>query len=399
MNILVLNSGSSSIKFNLWNMEKEKLLCKGIIEKIGKKDSFMRWSTDGQQTVIEKEVSNHKDGIKLVLDTITDSESGVIKNINEIDAVGHRVVHGGEKITRSELVTEEIEKIIEECIELAPLHNPHNLEGIRAIKNVIPGVPNIAVFDTAFHSSMPPKSYVYPLPYEFYEKYRIRKYGFHGTSHKYVSIRGAELLGKKPEKINCITCHLGNGSSLTAVKNGISVDTTMGFTPLAGLPMGTRTGSIDPSIILYMIEKLGYDARSVNELINKESGFKGISGISSDMREVSEAAANGNERAILTMKIFAHKAKNFIAGLATELDGRLDAIIFTGGIGENSRESRELICEGLQIIGAYIDMEKNKFIKGEGTISTDDSPVKIMVVPTNEELMIAMETRRIISGR
>ncbi len=399
MNILVLNSGSSSIKFNLWDMDRQKLLCKGLIEKIGKKDSSMTWSPDGEKTVIEKEILNHKDGIQFVLDTITNSKNGVIKSIKDINAVGHRVVHGGEKITRSELVTDAIEKIIEDCIQLAPLHNPANLEGIRAIKKVLPGVPNVAVFDTAFHSSMPPKAYVYPLPYEFYEKYKIRKYGFHGTSHKYVSIRGAELFGKKPEKFNCITCHLGNGSSIAAVKNGISVDTTMGFTPLAGLPMGTRTGSIDPSIILYMIEKLGYDPHTVNEIINKESGFKGISGISSDVRELSKAAKDGNERAILTFKIFAHAAKKFIGGLATEMDSRLDAVIFTGGIGENSSEVRELICEGLQILGAHIDIEKNNFLKGEGVISLDDSPVKIMVIPTNEELMIALETSKIACSK
>jgi len=399
VNILVLNSGSSSIKFNLWKIESKSLLCKGLIEKIGKKDSSMTYSPNGGKIVFEKEILNHKDGIQFVLDTITDDKNGVIKNIREIDAVGHRVVHGGERITRSELVTKEIEKIIDDCIMLAPLHNPANLEGIRAIEKVLPGVPNIAVFDTAFHSSMPPKAFIYPLPYEFYEKYKIRKYGFHGTSHKYVSLRGAEILGVKPEKFNCITCHLGNGSSIAAVKNGLSVDTTMGFTPLAGLPMGTRTGSIDPSIILYMIEKLGYEPKAVNEILNKESGFKGISGISSDLREISSAAKGGHERAILTLKIFAHAAKKFIAGLATEMDGRVDAIIFTGGIGENSSESRELICDGLEIFGAHIDLEKNSFIRGEGFISQDDSPVRIIVIPTNEELMIALETQRILEAK
>ncbi|MDX9799800.1 MAG: acetate kinase [Spirochaetia bacterium] len=399
MNILVLNSGSSSIKFNLWKIEAKQLLCKGIIEKIGKKDSSMTYCPNGGKIVFEIELLNHKDGIQFVLDTITDCNNGVVKSIKDIDAVGHRVVHGGERITQSELVTKEIEKIIEECIMLAPLHNPANLEGIRAIGNVLPDVPNIAVFDTAFHSTMPPKAYVYPLPYEFYEKYKIRKYGFHGTSHKYVSLRGAEILGLKPNKFNCITCHLGNGSSIAAVKNGLSVDTTMGFTPLAGLPMGTRTGSIDPSIILYMIENLGYEPKAVNDILNKESGFKGISGISSDLREVSKAAKEGHVRAILTLKIFAHAAKKFIAGLATEMEGRVDAIIFTGGIGENSSESRELICEGLQIFGAQIDLEKNTFIKGEGFISQDDSEISILVIPTNEELMIALETQRIVDAK
>ncbi len=396
MNILVLNSGSSSIKFNLWEMENKKLLCKGLIEKIGHDDSSMTFKCGNSEHEIKDVVRNHSDGIQLVLKTLTDSDIGVLKSINEINAVGHRVVHGGEKITSSERITDEIKDVIRECINLAPLHNPANLEGIEAIEKILPGVPNVGVFDTAFHSSMPPKAFVYPLPYEFYEKYKIRKYGFHGTSHKYVALRAAEILKKDYSKFNCITCHLGNGSSLAAVNHGISVDTTMGFTPLAGLPMGTRTGNIDPSIITYMIEKLGFSTEKVSTILNKESGFKGISGISSDMRDLNKAARSGNERAILTYQIFAHSAKKFIGGLATEMKGRLDAIIFTGGIGENSYESRELICDGLEILGAHLDIEKNKFRGDERIISNDDSPVTIMVVPTNEELMIAMETEKII---
>ena len=396
MNILVLNSGSSSIKFNLWFMGKKQLLCKGIIEKIGHEDSSISFSCNNSKNNITRFVHNHSEGIQLVLKTLTDKNTGVIKSIKEIDAVGHRVVHGGETMTESAKITPEIKDIIKECISLAPLHNPHNLEGINVIEKTLPGVPNIAVFDTAFHSSMPPKAFIYPLPYEFYEKHRIRKYGFHGTSHKYVALRAAELLQKDYSKFNCITCHLGNGSSLTAIKNGISVDTTMGFTPLAGLPMGTRTGNIDPSIITYLIEKLGYSTDEVSEIMNKKSGFKGISGISSDMRDLNKAAREGNERAILTYKIFAHSAKKFIGGLATEMKGRLDAVIFTGGIGENSYESRELICDGLEIFGAWFDIEKNKFRGDERIISKDDSPVKIMVIPTNEELMIALETEAIM---
>ncbi len=396
MNILVLNSGSSSIKYNLWNMDEKKLLCKGIIEKIGYDDSSMTCKHNGEEVKIEEKISSHADGIKLIFDTLTDSRVGILEDIKEINAVGHRVVHGGEKITASEIITPEIKKIIEECIELAPLHNPHNLNGIEAVEKILPDVPNVAVFDTAFHSSMPPKAYVYPLPYEFYTNYGIRKYGFHGTSHKYVSQRAAMLLGIKYEKFNCITCHLGNGSSLAAVSHGISVDTTMGFTPLAGLPMGTRTGNIDPSILLYMIENLGYSTRDVSRILNKESGFKGISGISSDMRDLNKAARNGDERAILTYNIFAHACKKFIGGLATEMKGRLDAVVFTGGIGENSYESRELICDGLEIFGAKMDIEKNKFRGDERIISKDDSDVKIMVVPTNEELMIAMETEELV---
>ena len=394
MYILVLNSGSSSIKYNLWNMESKELLCKGIIEKIGYEDSSMTCKNGGKEHKIEQEIKKHSEGIQLILNTLTDKSVGILDDIRDIHAVGHRVVHGGEKITSSELVTPEIKKIIKECIELAPLHNSHNLEGIDAIEKILPGIPNVAVFDTAFHSSMPPKAYVYPLPYEFYEKHKIRKYGFHGTSHKYVAQRVSELLGIKYDKFNCITCHLGNGSSIAAICHGISVDTTMGFTPLAGLPMGTRTGNIDPSIITYMIENMGYSAEQVSKILNKESGFKGISGLSSDMRDLNKAARSGNERAILTYQIFAHAAKKFIGGLATEMKGRLDAVIFTGGIGENSYESRELICDGLEIFGAELDIEKNKFRGDERIISKDDSTVKIMVVPTNEELMIAMETQK-----
>ena len=396
MNILVLNSGSSSIKYNLWNIDKKDLLCKGLIEKIGYDDSSMTYKHNGEEVKVDKKIENHADGIHLILNILTDKSVGILKDIKEINAVGHRVVHGGEKITSSEVVTPEIKNIIRECISLAPLHNPHNLNGIEAIEKILPGVPNVAVFDTAFHSSMPPKAFVYPLPYEFYEKHKIRKYGFHGTSHKYVAHRASELLGIEYNKFNCITCHLGNGSSLAAVSHGVSVDTTMGFTPLAGLPMGTRTGNIDPSIILYMIENLGYSTEDVSRILNKESGFKGISGISSDMRDLNKAAREGNERAILTYNIFSQSCRKFIGSLATEMKGRLDAIIFTGGIGENSYESRELICDGLEILGAKLDIEKNKFRGDEGIVSEDDSKVKIMVVPTNEELMIAMETEALV---
>ncbi len=399
MNILVLNSGSSSIKYNLWEMTEKKLLCKGLIEKIGKDDSSITFSVNGEKKTTKKIIKDYSEGIKFILDIITDKEFGVLKSIKDINAVGHRVVHGGEKITQPELITPEIEEIIKDCISLAPLHNPHNLEGIRAIEKVLPGVPNVAVFDTAFHATMPPESYIYPLPYEFYEKYKIRRYGFHGTSHKYVALKGAELLNIDYSEFNCITCHFGNGSSVAAIKDGISVDTTMGFTPLAGLPMGTRSGNIDPSIILYMIQQLGYTPEQVSDIINKKSGFIGISGISSDMREIREAAKNGNEKALLTLKIFAHSAKRFIGAMSGELGGRVDAIIFTGGIGENAALSRVMICDGLTILGAYLDIEKNNSIKGEGIISKDDSPVKIMVIPTNEELMIALETQKIVDNR
>ena len=379
-------------------MVEKKLLCKGLIEKIGKNDSSISFSAKNEKKTIPKVIKDYKEGVQFILDLITDKESGVLNSIKDINAVGHRVVHGGEKITQSELITPELEKIIEDCFSLAPLHNPPNLEGIKAIKKALPGVPNVAVFDTAFHSTIPPKSYIYPLPYEFYEKHKIRRYGFHGTSHKYVSIKAAELLNIKHSEFNCITCHFGNGSSISAIKKGSSVDTTMGFTPLAGLPMGTRTGDIDPSIILYMIQQLGYTPEQVNDIINKKSGFIGLSGVSSDMREIREAVRKRNERAKLTIRVFAHSAKRLIAAMTPELDGRLDAIIFTGGIGENSGLTREIVCRGLSIIGAYIDVHKNRALNGvEGIISKDDSPVKILVVPTNEELMIAMETQRITS--
>ena len=399
LNILVLNSGSSSIKYNLWEMTEKKLLCKGMIEKIGKDDSFMTFSANDDKKTFQKVIKNYHDGIQFILDTITDKENGVLKNIKDINAVGHRVVHGGEKITQPEIITPEVKAIIEECSSLAPLHNPPNLEGIRTIEKALPGVPNVAVFDTAFHSTIPPKSYIYPLPYEFYEKYKIRRYGFHGTSHQYVSLKAAEILNIPYNEFNCITCHFGNGASIASIKRGASVDTTMGFTPLAGLPMGTRTGDIDPAIILYMIQQLGYTPEQVNEIINKKSGFLGMSGISSDMREIREAVKKRDYRAKLTIKVFAHSAKRLIAAMTPELEGKLDAIIFTGGIGENSGLTREMICRGLSIIGANLDAEKNKITKGEGIVSKDDSPVKIMVVPTNEELMIALETQRLTAGK
>ncbi|MCL2293973.1 MAG: acetate kinase [Spirochaetes bacterium] len=395
MNILVLNSGSSSIKYNLWEMDEKKLLCKGLIEKIGKDDSSITFSVNNEKKTIKKKILNYIEGIQFILDLITDKENGVLASIKEINAVGHRIVHGGEKITEAKLVTPEIKEIIEENISLAPLHNPHNLEGIKVIEKALPGVPNVAVFDTAFHSTMPPASYVYSLPYEFYEKHKIRRYGFHGTSHKYVSLRAAELLNVKHGEFNCITGHFGNGCSITAIKNGVSVDTTMGFTPLEGLPMGTRAGNIDPSIVLYMIQELGYTPEQVSDIINKKSGFLGVSGISSDMREIREAYKNGDEKAALALKMFVHSSKKFIGAMASELDGRLDAIIFTGGIAENSALTREMFCQGLSVLGAYIDADKNNAMQGEGIISRDDSPVKIMVVPTNEELMIALETQNL----
>lgn len=396
MNILVLNSGSSSIKFNFWDMKEEKIVCSGLIEKIGMKGSSMTYIRGKEKIVIEKAVENHTVGIQLAMETITDSEIGVVKDLKEINAVGHRVLHGGEKMTEPILITEEVKKTIEDCIVFGPLHNPPNLAGIIAMEKVLPGIPNVAVFDTGFHATIPPKAHIYPVPYEFYEKYKIKKYGFHGTSHKYVTMRTAEILGKKQEDLNCVTCHLGNGSSLAAIKHGKSVDTTMGLTPLAGLPMGTRCGDVDPSILIFMMENLGWDAKKIKNVCNKDSGFKGISGVSSDMRDLRAIAAVGNERAQLAIDIFTTAVKKYIAAFAVEIEEKIDAIVFTGGIGENVDVIREAICKGLELLGAKLDPAKNNGKRDEGTISTDDSLIKIMIVPTNEELMIARETELLV---
>ncbi len=396
MKILVINSGSSSIKFQLWNMDKHEVLCKGLIERIGHDDGIFNYEPEGKEKSKDVlSIPNHTRGIKLLLDAIVDPERGVIGSIEEVSAVGHRVVHGGSKITKSELITPEIEQIVRESSSLAPLHNPPNLAGIDAMKELLPKVPNVGVFDTAFHSTMPPEAYIYGLAYEYYEKYGIRRFGFHGTSHKYVAIKGAEMLGIDPDKFNCVTCHMGNGVSLTAIKDGKSVDTTLGFGTMCGVLMGTRAGDVDPAVILHLITELGMDPKDVNTLLYKQSGLKGISGISNDMRDVEEAAA-GNQRAQLALDIFAHTARKYIAALAADLDGRLDAIIFTAGIGENSAGTRARCCKGLEVLGARIDPDKNNVRGKPAVISTDDSAVKILVIPTNEELMIAMDTERIV---
>jgi acetate kinase len=395
--ILVLNSGSSSIKFQLWDMAERKLLCKGLAERIGLDEGIFTYQPDGKEKVYrEIPIPDHRIGIEMAIDSITDPEIGVINDIRDIVAVGHRIVHGGEKIRKSELITHEIRGMIEECIPLAPLHNPPNLMGIDAVTELLPGVPNVGVFDTAFHTTMPPHAYIYPLAYEYYSEHGIRRFGFHGTSHKYVSRRGAELLGIPVENFNCITCHLGNGISLAAVKGGKSVDTTLGYGTMCGIPMGTRAGDLDPAIILYLIDNLGMSTREVNNLIYKNSGLKGISGLTNDARDVVEAAENGHERAALALDIVAHHAKKYIAGMSAELDGQLDAIIFTAGIGENNPAMRKRICQGLEILGAEIDLTKNEVRGKETVISTEESRVPILVVPTNEELMIALDTEEIL---
>ncbi len=399
MIVMVLNSGSSSIKFRLLQMDDRSCLCTGLIERIGLDNAIFTYQsyTGGSAKKVQP-VRDHGTGIELALKAITDPVTGVLKSLAEIQAVGHRIVHGGEKIIKSELLTPEIIRIIEQCSVLAPLHNPPNLMGVEAITRLLPTVPQIGVFDTAFYATMPEESFVYALPYEYYEKHGIRRFGFHGTSHHYVSRRAAELLGKPYNEFNCITCHLGNGVSLAAVKDGRSVDTTLGYGTMCGVPMGTRAGDVDPAVILTLIGKLGMSTEDVHRLLYKESGLLGMSGLTNDMRDVVLAASEGNKRAGLALKIFAHCARKYIAALATNLEGRLDAIVFTAGIGEYSADTRARICSGLDILGARLDPEKNRSTGQEAIISSEDSDIPIVVVPTNEELMIALDTEEIVTS-
>ncbi len=398
MKVLVVNCGSSSLKYQILDMSNESLLAKGLVERIGIEGSVLKHEKTGSEKVaIEKPMKNHKDAIGLVLEVLVDETNGVIKDMSEISAVGHRVVHAGEKYSGSVLITDDVIKALEECIDLAPLHNPPNIMGIKACQQLMPNTPMVGVFDTAFHQTMPSVSYLYSLPYEYYEKYKVRRYGFHGTSHRYVSQRAADLLGEKPENLKLISCHLGNGSSIAAVKNGKSVDTTMGFTPLEGLTMGTRSGDIDPAIIKYIMEKEEMDISSTDNMLQKKSGVLGISGVSSDFRDIEESADKGDKRARLALDIFAMKVKKYIGAYMAEMNGA-DAIIFTAGIGENGITIRKSICKDMEFLGIKIDDNKNN-IRGKDTIiSTDDSKVKVLVVPTNEELMIAKDTVEIVSA-
>ncbi|OQA33802.1 MAG: Acetate kinase [Betaproteobacteria bacterium ADurb.Bin341] len=397
MDILVINSGSSSIKFQLINMHNKKVLCKGLLERIGIADGIFNYeSHDGKDKIKEtRDIPNHRVGIKMILDVIQDPKAGVIKSLDEIEGVGHRIVHGGEKINTSVLLTEANIKLIEECIPLAPLHNPPNLMGVEAVKSELPNVPHVGVFDTAFHATMPEESYIYGLNYEYYEKHRIRRFGFHGTSHQYVAEKGADILGIPRDQFNCVTCHMGNGVSFTAVKNGKSFDTSLGYGTMCGIPMGTRAGDLDPAILLHMLDNLKMSTKDVHNQIYNNSGLKGMSGLSNDMRDVQKAAAEGNKRAELALEVFAHAAKKYIGAFSTLMGGTLHAIIFTAGIGENDIATRERICNGLEVLGARIDKKKNDIRGEEKIVSTDDSRVKIMVIPTNEELMIALETHRV----
>ncbi|KGM97762.1 acetate kinase [Clostridium novyi A str. 4552] len=395
MKILVINCGSSSLKYQLIDMTSEQPIAQGLVERIGIEGSVLTHKVNGKKYKIEEEMKDHKKAIELVLNALVNEEYGVIKNMEEISAVGHRVVHGGEKYAESVLIDSEVMEALEDFVKLAPLHNPPNIIGINACKELMPSTPMVAVFDTAFHQTLPDYAYMYSLPYDLYEKHGIRKYGFHGTSHKYVSAMAAKVLGKNIEDLKVITCHLGNGSSLAAVKNGKCVDTSMGFTPLAGLTMGTRCGDIDPAIVTFLIKELNYSVDEVNKIMNKESGVLGISGISSDFRDILKAAAEGNERAELALNIFKNKVIQHI-GAYTAVMGGVDAIVFTAGVGENSEPIRKRIVSELGFLGINLDEEKNKVMGEIETISTEDSKVRVLVIPTDEELMIARDTKEIV---
>ena len=392
MKVLVINCGSSSLKYQVLDMTDESLLAKGLVERIGMDGSVINHTKTGKDKIAKNvPMNDHKDAIAQVLAAIRDNEHGVIRDMSEIGAVGHRVVHAGERYSESVLITESVISTLEECIELAPLHNPPNLLGIRACQELMPDTPMIAVFDTAFHQTMPPQSYLYALPYEYYEKYRVRRYGFHGTSHKYVAQKAAQSLNININDLKLITCHLGNGASVTAIKHGRVIDTSMGFTPLEGLVMGTRSGDLDPAIVTYIKEKENMTDMEINDVLNKKSGVLGISGVSSDFRDIEAAVEAGNERAALALRMFAQKVRFYIGAYIAEMNG-VDAIVFTAGVGENDISMREIICTDLGNLGIKLDPIKNK-VKGQETIiSTDDSKVKLLLIPTNEELMIARDT-------
>jgi acetate kinase len=396
MKVLVVNCGSSSIKYQLLEMDTEQVLAQGLLERIGLPKGVLTHRRDGGKEKISVAVPDHESGMELIVKTLTGGESPVIRAISEIAAVGHRVVHGGEDFVESVLVTNEVIRVVERNCDLAPLHNPPNLTGIRAAMKLLPGVPNVAVFDTAFHQTVPEHAYVYALPYELYSRHRVRRYGFHGTSHRYVTLQAAKLLGKRPDEADLITVHLGNGCSMTAVKAGRSVDTSMGLTPLEGLVMGTRSGDIDPAIVFFLARKENIGLAQVDDMLNKRSGLLGVSGVSSDMREVVAAAESGNARAKLALEIFAYRVKKYIGAYAAAL-GRLDAVVFTGGIGENCAAVRAKACENLDAIGIRIDPARNDSPgAGDVDVSMRQSRVRVLVIPTNEELMIARDVVSVV---
>ncbi|MCL2377284.1 MAG: acetate kinase [Defluviitaleaceae bacterium] len=392
MKILVLNCGSSSLKYQLIDMASENALAKGLVERIGIAGSRLVHQKDGEGKVtVEAEISNHDVAVKLVMDALMDVGHGVIGDISEIGAAGHRVVHGGEFFTASALVTAEVKKAISDCVALAPLHNPANLIGIEACEKLMPNTPQVAVFDTAFHQTMPEKAYLYAIPYSLYDKYKIRKYGFHGTSHKYVTDRAASMLGKPIEKLKLISCHLGNGASVCAVDGGKSVDTSMGLTPLEGLMMGTRSGDMDPAAVAFIMDKEGMTTKQMENLLNKESGVLGISGVSSDFRDIEAAVEKGDAKAKTALDMYHYRVAKYIGSYATAMNG-VDAVIFTAGVGENGPETREAICEYLGYLGVAVDAEKNKVRGKERDFSADSAKVRSLVIPTNEELVIARDT-------
>ncbi len=395
MKILVLNCGSSSLKYQLINMESEEVLASGKYERIGEDEAFITHKANGQKIEIKHPAKTHEEAIDFTLKQLINPEYKVIDSLDEITAIGHRLVHGGEKINQSVVITDEVVKVLKECIDLAPLHNPAGIIGIEACKKVMPNKPMVGVFDTAFHQTMPKERYIYPIPYEYYEKYGIRKYGFHGTSHMYVSHRLAEIVKKDIKNLKIVTCHLGQGSSICAVDGGKSVDTSMGLTPLAGIPMVTRSGDLDPSVVTFIMKKENLTADEVENILNKKSGVQGVSGLAPDFREIESASYGENERASIAIEKFKYEIASYIAKYAVAMNG-IDYIIFTGGVGENQINIRKGICEKLEFMGVKVDVEANDMRGKEKEISTPDSKIKVYVVPTNEELMIAKETERLI---
>lgn len=397
MKILVLNCGSSSIKYKLFQMSTKKVLAQGGIEKIGMDDSFLKITLSSDEKVIlKKTIQEHTSGIEFILEMLTDVKYGCLKSLNEIDAVGHRIVHGGEKFNQSAIITQEVIDKVKACVDIAPLHNPANLKGIEAISKLLPSLPQVGVFDTAFHQTMPDYAYMYALPYEYYLKYGIRRYGFHGTSHRYVSKRACDFLGLDYKNTKIITAHVGNGGSITAISNGESIDTSMGLTPVEGLMMGTRSGDVDLGVITYLMKKEEMNVDDIANIINKKSGLLGVSGVSSDMRDIDNAIAEGNKRSKLALEMYCYHIKKYIGSYAAALNG-VDVLVFTGGVGENQSPLRQQICEGLSYLGIECDIEINKMARGvEAEISTKDSKVRVVVIPTDEELMIASDTLALI---
>lgn len=396
MKILVLNCGSTSIKYKLFDMDEQKVLAQGGIEKIGLHDSFLKITLPNDEKVIlEKFIPEHTVGVEFIFEQLTSAKYGCIKSLKEIDAVGHRVVHGGEKFSQAVRITPEVLEEIKSCSELAPLHNPANIKGINAISKILPDVPQVAVFDTSFHQTMPNYAYMYALPYTYYEKYGVRRYGFHGTSHSYVSKRACDFLGLDYNSTKIITAHIGGGGSIAAIKDGKSIDTSMGMTPVEGLMMGTRSGNVDLGVIMFLMEKEHLTAEDISTIVNKKSGIKGISGISSDMRDIEKAVAEGNQRAALALNMFNYRILKHIGAFAAILNG-VDVLVFTGGVGENQSETRRYVCEGLSYLGVEIDSKANKSRGQEIELSTKNSKVRVVVIPTNEEFMIASDTKELI---